>query len=387
MPEPVLIAGAGIGGLTLALALGRRGIPSLLLERAERLEETGAGIQLSPNAGRVLDGLGLAAALDAVATFPEAVRLADGRTGRPLASMPLGKVARGRYGAPYRVMHRADLQRVLLQDVAEMPEAVLRLRTEVVGAEATPAGVTVHVRTSAGEIDTVRGRMLVGADGVRSAVRTLLAPGSATSPSGFTAWRTLIPVASFPAELVDNVTHLWLSRGAHLVAYRVAGGAKVNLVLVTGDRMEPDGSAPPAEAVRALAPALQAIVEVAETWNAWPLFAGEPITIADPRGIVLLGDAAHPVLPFIAQGAALAIEDAAVLATEITARETAEAVRAYMAARLDRWHRVRRAGVRNGRLYHLGGTAAAARNASLRLVRGSALLAGYDWLYGWRPPA
>lgn len=346
-----------------------------------RLEETGAGIQLSPNAGRVLDALGLGPALDRVAVRPEEIRIGEGRSGRTIGSIPLGPGATRRYGAPYRVLHRADLQAVLLDAVRRTPGIELRLGETVLGTSGDRP--TLVSENSHGRCEW-SGRLLVGADGVRSAVRAMLASAAGLPAPAFIAWRALADAARVPAELLSPAIRIWLAGSAHLVAYPVADGKRLNLVLLTEARAA--GDAPPRAIVAAFGGIAAGALAAAGNWTPWPLFDVAPVTEFGDGPITLLGDAAHPVLPFLAQGAALAIEDAAVLAGFLATKSDARgAARAYEAARTSRWRRVRAAAVASGRIYHLSGIAAAARNAALRAIPPSLLLARYDWLFGWRP--
>ncbi len=352
---------------------------TLLVERATRLEETGAGLQLSPNAGRVLDALGLGPALDGASVRPEAIRIGHGRSGRTLADIPLGSGAERRYGAPYRVLHRADLQRVLVEAVAREPLIELRLGETVVDVTGdSPAVVS----------ESARGRSehyayaVVGADGVRSAIRATTGGRGLPEPR-YIAWRAMADAARAGGAM--PATRIWLAPGAHLVAYPVANREQVNLVLVTPAPAA--GEAPPREAVAAFGGPAADLLGAAERWTAWPLFDVEPALRFGEGPITLIGDAAHPVLPFIAQGAALAIEDAAVLAHHLArGPDPARAARAYETLRAPRWRRVAAAAAANGRIYHLSGIAAGLRDAALRAAPPGRLLARYDWLFGWRPP-
>lgn len=377
--DHVLIAGAGIGGLTLALMLARAGIASVVLDRAGAPEPVGAGIQLSPNAGRILDGLGLAAAIDAVAARPAAVRVADGRTGRAIADIPLGRDAERRYGAPYRVLHRADLHALLLEAVRACGNVAI-----IFGAAVT----RLHVADSRAGLDAdgpdgphrLDGRLVVGADGMRSRVAAELGLPPAV-PACVTAWRATIA----GAQIDGAATALWLNCGAHLVAYNLARGRALNLVLVLDDQAAQDTTAVPPTRGGDWAAEPRRLIETAASWTPWPLFT-RPAATGWHGPVTLLGDAAHPVLPFLAQGAALAIEDAAVLASALAmpGRSPEEAARRYEHARLSRWRRVQDAAAFTGRLYHLGPMAGRMRDAGLRLLPPGRRLARYDWLYGWR---
>ena len=404
---PVAVAGAGIAGLTAAIALARRGVPVEVFERAARLAEIGAGLQLSPNAVHALDRLGLRDAVAAVAVAPAAVRIASVARGRAIARVPLGDSAARRHGAPYLLVARADLQAVLLAAAAAEPNLRLTLSCPVTGIAEAPMGV--RVRTETGEIVA---RAVIGADGVGSRLRAMIG-GAAAVPTGKVAFRATAPLSA--AAALDGVrlsddAWIWLSPRAHLVHYPMRGGARLNLVAVavaTPDERPGNGGgnggngnggewdhAAAAEAVlarfAAFPQAMRALLAAGEDWRRWPLSTVDPAGPWARGRTVLIGDAAHAMVPFLAQGAAMAIEDAVVLADHLAdARtdETEAALAAYGRARRERVRRVCAAAARNGDLYHLSGVAAAARDTALSLAPPGLLLAGFDWLYGWRPVA
>src|SRR5215213_5323298 len=240
----IIIAGAGIGGLTAALALARAGYRAVVLEQAERLEEAGAGIQLSPNATRVLADLGLADRLRAHVVAPEAIRIIAGRSGRETVAIPLGAKAEQRYGAPYWVIHRADLLAVLVAAIEQNPDITLRLGTRVEDFALHGHGITVQARASQGTRDE-QGIALIGADGLWSTLRMGLGERRQPVFAKRTAWRAVAPAEQLTAELREPVTSLWLGRDAHLVHYPVKGGREVNIVAIARDDWhEPGWSAP-----------------------------------------------------------------------------------------------------------------------------------------------
>jgi salicylate hydroxylase len=389
-----LIAGAGIGGLMVALALARIGIASALFDQTERLEETGAGIQLSPNATRVLVALDLAERLKAAIVTPTAVRLRSG-SGRDIATLPLGAAMEARHGAPYWLIHRADLQGALLGAVAAEPRISLTLGAKVDDFDIDAAGVRAFVR-GARHPDGAdrRGSALIGADGTWSTIRYRLGDRAPPRFAGRTAWRALVPAAILPPQFAEPVIHLWIGPRGHLVHYPVRAGAAVNIVAVARDAWQSAAWDTPAsrEEVLARFPAPQwagearDLLAAAERWQKWPLGDRAPSRPWGRGPVTLLGDAAHPMLPFLAQGAAMAIEDAAVLARELAGLpdDPAGALRRYEAARQPRTDRVQRAARRNDFNYHLGFPANHIRDAILRALGGERLIARYDWLYGLR---
>jgi salicylate hydroxylase len=396
MSDTILIAGAGIGGLTAALSLARQGCHIRLFDQVEKLEAAGAGIQLAPNATRLLIALELAGPLKANIVQPAAIRLRSGHCGRDIAVMPLHGTTLERYGAPYWVIHRADLHEALAAAVAAEPRITLTLGAPVVDFAVGEGGVraTVSHRPGGTRAD-YHGALLIGADGLWSRLRTLL--GDATAPrfAGRSAFRAIVPAAELPAPDREPVINVWMGPRGHVVHYPIRSGAAVNIVAVCGARWQSTAWSTGAERDEVLehfpaavwAPAVRALLAVPERWQKWALYDRAPLLSWGRGPITLLGDAAHPMLPFLAQGAAMAIEDAAVLARELARLPDSPgaALRHYEAARRPRTRRVQRAARRNDLPYHLRQPAAFVRDAALRALGGRRLLAQYDWIYQWRP--
>ncbi len=387
---PILIAGGGLGGLTLALALARRGIDVHILERRRWFSEAGAGLQISPNGQRVLDALGVAGVLAPQAAVPSELRIRDGRSGRILKRLPLGDWLARRHGAPYWVAHRRDVQSALLACVARQSRIHIRMSFDVSSLQEDAAGVSA--RGSGGEV--VQGRALIGADGVFSNVRRHLFPASEPGYSGRTAARAVFPTAAVKSALAADATELWLSPRAHVVSYPIRGGSEVAVIVVrtepavsTSDWSEPvDHGRLLGDLQRCFYSRLVSALSTEAEWRCWSLFEQKPLAAWSRGAITLLGDAAHPTLPFLAQGASLAFEDAWTLAARIeTEANVSAAFRAYESERRQRTARAVATAQRNGRIFHLGGPSAALRNTFLRTVPGATLMAGLDWLYGWRP--
>lgn len=393
MSPPIVIAGAGIGGLTTALSLARAGRRALVLERAAKIEEVGAGLQIAPNAGRALTALGLEPALAAVGLAPEAINIRRGRDGAVLARLDLSD-ARARWGAPFRVFHRADLQQTLLRAAQASELIEIRAGARVGDFEERSGAVHLRVHTQAG-LEQVEAAGLVGADGQRSAVRGHLFRTERDAPfySGVTAWRALVPAELAPASLRARESNLWLLPGAHVVHYPLRDGAIINVVVLVEEPPQPDSAASIlslegpalARALDRLDPAwpLRELVEAGAVWRHWPLFARPPLKNWSRGAVTLLGDAAHPMVPFLAQGAAQAIEDADALGRAFTQLgATAEtAFAAYERARISRASQVVRASRRQGDYFHLGGVAALARDLAIRALGGRGMLARNAWLY------
>lgn len=388
-PSRLLIAGAGIAGLTAALALARRNIRTTLLERAEKLSEIGAGIQLSPNAARVLIGLGLEKPLERFVAAPLALNVRSGPTGRILATMPLGEEARERYGAPYWVIHRGDLQAVLLEAVNAEGGIELNLKQAIAGISDDRAAV--RVETSAGESYEAAG--LIGADGVRSAVRRLLLGDGEPPFTGYVAWRGMAEPTDIADVIAEKASGLWLGPDAHLVHYPVRGGKAVNVVAVVSGVQPPVGWGEDADAeelkphFRDWARPARELIDAVSDWQRYALYDRPPTRRWSKGRVTLIGDAVHPTLPFIAQGGAMAIEDAAVLAAAL-ARTPNDPTAAFVRFQDQRWQRassLQRQARRNGHIFHMGRRAAFFRDTVLHLLSPAAFAGRQDWIYSWRP--
>jgi 2-polyprenyl-6-methoxyphenol hydroxylase-like FAD-dependent oxidoreductase len=391
----VLIAGAGIGGLTAALAIAQRGFPVAVFEQAEHLAEIGAGIQLSPNAARVLIALGLRERLERRAVAPKELRVMSARGARMLARAPLAGAAQG--DAPYWMIHRGDLQAALLEAVRANAAITLHLGARVDDFELDGDGVTI---SAAGGH---RGCALIAADGLWSRLRAQLGHRDEPRFARRVAWRALIPADAVPQEARAPAVTLWFDGDNHLVHYPVRGGDLINVVAIVGDDWRESGWNAPGERAEILArygaatwpPGARAVLAAAQQWHKWALYDRLPIGEASAAtgtawghgAVTLLGDAAHPMLPYLAQGAAMAIEDAWVLARALAERrdDAPAALRNYERERHGRTARVQHAAHRTGTVYHLGGGAALLRRLVLAAMGGQRLIARYDWIYGWTP--
>lgn len=378
--RPILIAGAGIGGLALSIALARKRVPSIVFERAPVLEEVGAGLQIPPNASFILDGLGLGPALDNAGMRPGEARVLDGRADRLIGGMPLGSDAEKRWGAPYRMIHRAALQKVLV-DAAKNEGVEIRLGHEFEDYTDTGDSVVARFRTASGQ-ETAEGSVLVGSDGVRSSVRTKLGGGDLVF-SGHLAWRA---VTKFSAR---NEVSVWLGPRVHLVTYPLDRSGMLNVVVCTPGSELPEDEHENATRMRSLfrdwASPVRTLIDASEFGTPWPLYDGIPRRMGAGR-VTLIGDAAHPIQPHMAQGAAMAIEDAFVLAARLAkmAAEPAKALRAYETSRAERVLAVQKTSRRNGEIFRMSGLAALARNGMLRALGQKGMMAQMDWVYGYR---
>ena len=390
----VIVAGAGIAGLTAALALSRAGLRVTVLEQAEKLQETGAGLQLSPNATRVLFALGLRDRLAPLAVAPEAIRVMAGGSGREITRIPLAG-AEARYGAPFWVMHRGDLQAALAGATQETIDITLKLGTRVEDFATHAKGVSVLGRLGRQVLDE-RGIALIGADGIWSSIAKRLTKQRPPTFRHRTAWRALVPAEAVPAEFRAPFVHLWLGQDAHLVHYPVKGGRLINIVGIVHDEWSETGwSAPGArdEILRrfprfAWSERARGLVAIPDRWLKWALFDRNAPFRGGEGPVTLIGDAAHPMLPFLAQGAGMAIEDAAILAGFLGAYidDPADALRAYEGARRHRTARAQQVSAKQGRIYGLSGPEALVRNLVMRMKSGEKLLSRYDWIYNWQVP-
>ena len=391
----VIVAGAGIAGLTAALALTRAGIRVTVFEQAEKLEEAGAGLQLSPNGSRVLIALGLRERLASVAVAPQAIRVMAGGSAREIVRIPLGDEAERRYGAPYWSIHRGDLQSALADAVRSELDATLELGVRVEEFAAHVNGVSVLGKRGMQVLDE-RGIALIGADGIWSTVAARLRRQQPPTFRHRTAWRALIPADAAPAEFRQPLVHLWLGQDAHLVHYPVKAGKLINIVGIVHDEWKETGWSAAGDRTEMLrhfarwawSEKVRALIGLPDRWLKWALYDRKEPFRGGKDPVTLIGDAAHPMLPFLAQGASMAIEDAAVV-TDMLSKyldDPSDALRAYEGAR---WHRTLRAqqfSRRQERIYGLTGPEALVRNLAMRAMGGERLRARYDWLYSWRPP-
>jgi salicylate hydroxylase len=404
MSIKVLVAGGGIGGLAAALACARAGHAIELFERAPAFAEIGAGIQLGPNVTRILHGWGLQKPLEAVAAYPDRLQARDAVSGKNLGTLRLGDTAQARYGAPYATVHRADLHALLAQAVMAESRVTVQLDSAIDRYQQTDAGIIAT--TVRGEPHS--GNLLVGADGLCSRVRQQLLNDGAPEPSEHRAYRALIAQSSLPAASRSGCVTAWLGPQLHVVQYPVRGGEWLNVVafIPTNRAATPHPTAAPADewdqaastaalktAMRGVCKPLDDLIHAIDIWRAWPVCHRPPMQgpQEQARGLVaLLGDAAHPMLPYLAQGAGMAIEDAAELARCLTRRpdgdlatvlpsDIAARLQRYARARWQRNARVQARALRNGQIFHATGLVRWGRDLTMLLL-GERVL-DLPWLY------
>ena len=401
----VLIAGAGIGGLTAALACTQLGAQVALFERAGEFTEVGAGIQLGPNAMRVLHGLGLQDALARVVALPHKLQVRSAISGKPLGSLRLGDVAKKRYGAPYATIHRADLHGLLVQALCQRGDVDIHLNHAASGFVESDGGISLQFDNHSPK----RGDLLVGADGGFSLIRRQLLGDGTPQPTGHLAYRALVLQSDLPAQLRSWQVTAWLGPRLHVVQYPVRGGDWLNVVAIIHGPVPVDMSGwdhnanavDLQTAMGATCPPLKALIHAIGQWRLWPLSIRPPMR--GPREqalgrVALLGDAAHPMVPYLAQGAAMAIEDAAALAGVLAAGgafalepraptgspDVPGLLQHYAQKRWQRNARVQARAIRNGQIFHADGTQRLGRDVAMRVL-GERLL-DMPWLYGHGMP-
>jgi salicylate hydroxylase len=392
LPRRAIIAGAGIAGLTAAIALSQAGLRVAVYERAKTLDEFGAGLQLTPNATRILARFGVLERVLPFASRPCAVLVLRGSDDIELMRMPLDDAER-RWGAAYLVIHRADLQRALIDAVRAQSDVELTLGATILDfvddGGRLSVGVARGLAQSRDEAD-----LLIGADGLRSRVRDQLGFGAQDHVefAGRVAYRAVINADGADPRWPQNVI-LRLGKEAHLVQYPLRGGSIINLVATirsassagNADR-EHDETANHANLERAFrgwSREARLLTQASAQWRAWPIYRRPPISSFSLGRVALIGDAAHPMVPFLAQGAAQAVEDAGHLGRVLSQTQNIPAALSmYSRDRVARANRVQREALKVGRIYHLSGPLAFARDATMRLLGTHGLIERYDWLYG-----
>ncbi|HZX97038.1 MAG TPA: 3-hydroxybenzoate 6-monooxygenase [Myxococcales bacterium] len=385
--KPILIAGGGIGGLATALGLAQKGFRVIVLERAPVLGEIGAGIQLGPNAFHAFDYLGVGDAARAMAVYVDQLRLMDAMTAEDIATIDLTEPFRQRFGNPYAVVHRGDMHGVFIRACQASPLIDLRTGCAVTGYEQD--GATVTVRLFSGE--TVTGSVLIGADGLWSRIREQVVGDGPPRVTGHTTYRSVIPTEQMPEDLRWNAATLWAGPKCHIVHYPLSGWKVFNLVVTYhNDAPEPVAGKPVDEeevlaGFRHVHPRAQDIIRHGTDWKLWVLCDRDPVEHWVDGRVAVLGDAAHPTLQYLAQGACMAMEDAVCLSHEMAARpdDPEAALEAYRRQRVLRTARVQLLSRAIGdHIYHPAGPHAALRNSVMSAKTNAEWYDTLAWLYG-----
>ncbi|WP_096668356.1 3-hydroxybenzoate 6-monooxygenase [Polaromonas sp. AET17H-212] len=390
-PHPIIIAGGGIGGLATALVLARDGHAVTVLEQATSFGEIGAGIQLGPNIFKMFAWLGLTDVVSKVSFFPPGLGMNDVRTGEKVVRVPLGDVSRAIYGFPYGVIYRADLHQVFLDACRELPNITLRTQAKLESFEQTAD--SVRVRLVGGE--TLPGVALIGADGLWSKVREAVVGDGKPRVSGHIAYRAVLKREDVPTHLWSDDVLLWGGEKTHLVHYPLRRGELFNLVAVFHSSKYDEGwntfgdPAELTERFRDACPQVRELLGKIETWKMWVLCDREPVKNWTDRRVTLLGDAAHPMLQYLAQGAGQAIEDAVVLreALRFARNDVPLAFQKYQQARYLRTGRVQLTARFYGDIYHAAGVQRELRNQLFQGGQESAGFAGLKWMYDGIEPS
>jgi len=384
--QPVLIVGGGIGGMAAALALARKGIASQVIEQAPEFKEIGAGIQLGPNVFWMFDILGLTDAIGRLAVFPNNLIMRDSTTGAEVTRIPLGDAFRQKFRQPYALIHRADLHKVLLEACEGSNLIRLDASEKVVTVDETSDGVAV--KTESGK--DYRGAALIGADGLWSTIRQLVVGDGKPVVAGHITYRAVLPTSEMPEDLRWRDMVIWAGEKVHLVHYPLRTGELFNLVAVFhSSRYEEgwDSYGDPAELherfAKTCAP-VRTLLGKIESWRMWVLCDRPPIKEWSRGRITLLGDAAHPMLQYLAQGACMSIEDAVCLANEVERAQGdyAKAFQAYPQLRYLRTGKVQIMARVYGEFYHAAGVARELRNGMLGSRSPAEAMDGMEWLYG-----
>jgi len=384
--QTVVVAGGGIGGLSAALALAKKGYAVTVLEQAPQFGEIGAGIQIGPNAFHAMDWLGIGDAGRAKAIYIDKLIMMDGMSGEEIANIPIDQPFRDRFKNPYAVIHRADLHGVLYDGCRAHPDVTLVNNERVVAYANTATGA--EVVTEAG--NTYAGDAVVGADGVRSKIREQMTGGDNLRLSGHVAYRAVLPIEDMPEDLRWNAATLWAGPKCHMVHYPLQGWKTFNLVATFVTDIENVGSNEPGTPEEVLSrfgnivPRARKLLEVPKAWRRWVLADRDPIENWTDGNVVLLGDAAHPTHQYFAQGACMALEDAVCLGHELERHDGDfnTAFLAYQTARIPRAYRVVLSSRELGRVYHAQGVERLVRNQWLGSKSPTQFYDSLEWLYG-----
>ena len=384
-----VIAGGGIAGIAAALALAGRNHEITVLEQAPAFEEVGAGIQIGPNGRRALEALGVWDALEPAVVFPHSIRVRRARDGATLGELPLGTTFPNRFGTTYQVVHRADLLAALVDVAKSDPRINLQTGSRVSCYRVDDGGMTALLENGGEHAADV----LIGADGIRSRIRAQLLDDGPPVFAGHVLYRALIDIDAVPAGVDTASVNLWLHEGGHVVHYPVSGGRKFNIVAAVNENWHSEGWSEPSDGAilgmrfAAVAEELSGVLALPGEWLRWAGADREPVDRWGRGPVTLIGDAAHPTLPYLASGAVMALEDAVVLGREVERRpeDLPAALRVYEKTRQPRTARIVRSSHRLAGIYHAGPPLSLFRDVFIRMTSGRRGLERMAWLYDWLP--
>jgi salicylate hydroxylase len=384
--QPVIVAGGGIGGLAAALALVRQGFAVKVLEQAAEIGEIGAGIQLGPNAFHAFDALGIGEKARGRAVYTDEMVMHDALDETLVGRIPTGEAFRQRFGNPYAVIHRVDVHRSLLEGAEETGLVEFLTSTQVSRVEQDEHGVSVYDQHG----NAHRGQALIGADGVKSAVRRQYV-GDAARVSGHVVYRAVVDRKDFPADLQWNAASIWVGPNCHLVHYPLRGGEQYNVVVTFHSRQQEswgvtEGSREEVQSYfQDICPRARQLIDLPKSWKRWATADREPIGQWVFGRAALLGDAAHPTLQYMAQGACMAMEDGVTLgeALRVTGNDFEKAFDLYQRSRIARTARVVLSSREMGRIFHAKGVERLVRNDLWKGRTPERFYDAMEWLYGW----
>jgi len=384
---PFLVAGGGIGGIAAALALTRQGFAVKVLEQSPQLGEIGAGIQLGPNAFAAFDALGIGEEARGRAVYTDEMVMHDAIDETLVGRIPTGAAFRERFGNPYAVIHRADVHMSLLEGAQRSDRIQVHTSTTVQRVEQDDSSVTVH--DSKGNMH--RGIALIGADGVKSAVRRQYV-GDEARVSGHVVYRAVVDKKDFPKDLQWNAASIWVGPNCHLVHYPLRGGEQYNVVVTFHSRDKEEWSVREGsrEEVQGyfdgICPRARQLIDLPKDWKRWATADREPIAQWNHGRVTLLGDAAHPTLQYLAQGACMALEDAVTLGEALRAHDNdlGRAFDLYQRSRVARTARIVLSAREMGRIFHAKGVERMVRNDLWKGRSPERFYDAMEWLYGWK---